>query len=43
MKGNDAEDEDKRKNEDDDGVNLEAGGLVGVQPCDQHVSALKSK
>ncbi|KAK6849691.1 hypothetical protein PG990_001374 [Apiospora arundinis] len=35
--GDDAEDEDKRQNQDDDGVNLEAGRLVGVQP--QHGAA----
>lgn len=37
MQGDDAEDEDQRQNQDDDGVNLEAGRLVGVQP--QHGAA----
>lgn len=31
MKGDDGEDEAERKNEDDNGVDLEAGGFVGVQ------------
>lgn len=32
MKSNDAEDKNKRQNEDNDGVDLEARGLVSVEP-----------
>lgn len=32
MQSNNAEDEDQRKNEHDDGVDLEAGALVRVEP-----------
>jgi len=30
VQGDDTEDEDQRQNQDDDGVNLEAGRLIGV-------------
>ena len=33
VKGDNAEDEDKRENKDDDGVDLEAGRLISVKSC----------
>ena len=32
MEGNNAKNEDKRKDEDDDRVNLKAGRFIGVKP-----------
>jgi hypothetical protein len=34
VKGNNAEDKDKRQNKDNDGVDLEAGRLISVEPYD---------
>jgi len=33
VKSNNAEDKDERENKDDDGVDLEAGRLIGVKSC----------
>jgi len=36
VQSNDGEDEDQRENQDNDGVDLETGRLIGVEPYSQH-------
>jgi hypothetical protein len=42
VKGNNAEDEDNGKSHDHDGVDLESGGLISVQPCAFQLAGVNS-